>query len=155
MYLKKADEMLNPLRNIADKLGAPLFDLMIRLYMAQIFFHSGWLKLQNLLNDDWGSTLFQFEEVSPVPGIPAGIAAAMAMFGELVLSSMLALGLFARFAAAGLLVMTLVIQFAVPASYGLQNDIHYFWMLLFLSVFIKGPGTLSADHFVRKWIHKN
>lgn len=149
---QKIDAMIEPLRRVADKFGAPLYDLAIRLYMANIFFKSGWLKFQNYLNDDWGSTVYLFEDIHPVPGLSPDIAAIMGTGGEVALSILLAFGLFGRFAAAGLLVMTMTIQYLVPESYGMQNEVHYLWMLLLLSTFLRGAGGLSLDALWRKWV---
>lgn len=150
----KLDNMIDPLRKQADKIGSPLLDLAIRLFMANIFFKSGWLKFKNFLNDDWGSTVYLFQDIHPIPGIPADIAAVAGTAGELVLPVLLALGLFGRFGAAGLLVMTLTIQYLVPASYDIASPEHYYWMLLLSVILVKGPGVLSADHLIRKFLHK-
>lgn len=152
-YIEKADKMIDPLRNIAEKVGAPLLDLTIRLFMARIFFQSGWLKFQNFLNHDWGSTVYLFQDIHPVPGIPAGIAAVAGTTGELGLSTLLALGFFGRFAAAGLIVMALVFQFLVPAEYGIANPLHYLWIMLLGVIFLRGAGTISIDYFLRHWLY--
>lgn len=149
---RKIDELIEPLRNFADYVGAPLYDLAIRLYMADIFFRAGWLKFQNYLDDDWGSTVLLFEEIHPVPGLSPAIAALLTTGGEVILPVLLAFGLFGRFAAAGLLVITIVIECIVPESYGLKNEMHYFWIFLLLSTFIRGPGYLSLDALFRRWI---
>lgn len=150
----KLDEMIDPLRKIADKIASPLLDLTIRLFMANVFFKSGWLKFKNYLNDDWGSTVYLFQDIHPIPGIPANIAAVAGTTGELVLPVLLALGLFGRFGAAGLLVMTLTIQFLVPASYDIASPEHYYWMLLLAVALIKGPGAISLDNLIRRFLRK-
>ncbi len=153
-FVQKIDKAIDPLRAIADKIGAPLLYLAIRLYMAQIFFQSGWLKFNNFRNGDWGSTVYLFQDVHPIPGVPANIAAVAGTTGELVLSGLLTLGLFGRFAAAGMIAMTLVIQFIVPASYEIANPEHYYWMLLLAVILIKGPGMISADYFLCRWLRR-
>ena len=142
---------IEPLRNIANQFVDPLLDLVIRLYMANIFFQSGWSKFSNFLNDDWESTVFLFEAIHPLPGLSPNMAATLGTAGELILPALLALGLFARFGAAGLLIMTAAIQFLVPAEYGLQNEVHYLWMMLFAVVFVRGAGVLSLDRLLTKW----
>jgi uncharacterized membrane protein YphA (DoxX/SURF4 family) len=153
-FARKVDTMIDPLRTFADKVLAPLLDLTIRLFMANIFFKSGWLKFQNLLNNDWGSTVYLFQEIHPVPGIPANIAAIAGTTGELVLPVLLALGFFARVGAAGMIIMTLVFQFLVPPEYGIANPLHYYWMLLLGVICIRGAGALSLDYLLRRWLHE-
>ncbi len=150
--IRTIDRAIDPLRSLADWLGKPLLYLGIRLFMAQIFFSSGWLKFKNFLNHDWGSTVYLFKEVHPIPGVPPAIGAVMGTTGELGLSTLLALGLFGRFAAAGLIVMTCVIQFLVPASYGIANPEHYYWMLLLAVILVRGPGAISLDGLLRRWL---
>ncbi len=153
-FARKLDTMIDPLRNFADKVAAPLLELTIRLFMANIFLKSGWLKFQNFLNDDWGSTVYLFQDIHPVPGIPADIAAIMGTTSELVLPVLLALGLFARVGAAGMIIMTFVFQFLVPAEYGIANPLHYYWMMLLGVILLKGPGLLSLDYLLRRWLRK-
>ena len=152
--IRKIDRAIGPLRTLADKVGAPLLCLGIRLFMAQIFFASGWLKFKNFLNHDWGSTVYLFKEVHPIPGVSPHIAAVMGTTGELGLSTLLAFGLFGRFAAAGLIVMTCVIQFLVPASYGIANPEHYYWMLLLAVIFVCGPGPIALDGLLCRWLRR-
>ena len=148
--MKSLCTLYGQLIKISNVTLSPLLDLAIRLYMANIFFTSGKLKYENYANGDWESTVFLFEEVHPLPGIDPNLAAIAGTGGELVLPVLLALGLFTRFGAAGLLVMTAVIQFVVPADYGVQNPEHYYWMLLLAVPMLKGGGALSIDGIAQK-----
>jgi len=148
----KVNGLIDPLRAIARKVGEPIFDLAVRLYMANVFFKSGMLKFKNFLNDDWGSTVFLFDEVHPLPGLPAEVAAIAGTAGELILPVLLAFGLFGRFGAIGLLVMTAAIQFLIPAEYGMQSAEHYFWMFLLGAIVVRGSGLISLDTLLLKWI---
>jgi len=58
-------------RQVLNRL-APVADLAARLYVAQVFFASGWNKIQ-----DWDSTLYLFREEYQVPLLPPDVAAAM------------------------------------------------------------------------------
>ena len=153
-FARKIDIMIDTLRQFANNVVAPILDLTIRLFMANIFFKSGWLKFQNFLNHDWGSTVYLFQDIHPVPGIPADIAAVMGTTSELVLPVLLALGLFARVGALGMLIMTFVFQFVVPAEYGIATPVHYYWMMLLGVIFVKGPGVLSLDYLFCRWLRK-
>ena len=54
--------------------AAPLLDLGIRLYVADVFFRSGLLKVSN-----WSGTLYLFENEYHVPLLPPEAAAVLAM----------------------------------------------------------------------------
>jgi putative oxidoreductase len=154
--LIKIDNLINPLRKLSYFVASPVLDLSLRLYVGWAFFKSGKLRLDNYLNDDWGTQLFLFELEHPVPGVPANIAAPMTTIAEILLPILLFSGFFSRFAAAGLIVMTLVIEF----TYQHNPDIlirtdHLVWLTMLSVIFIKGPGKLSLDHFFVKWLRKD
>jgi putative oxidoreductase len=54
------------------------------------------------------------------------------------------LGLGTRFAAVGLLVMTIAIQLTVPSGW----PIHLTWAAMALGIMACGPGRLSVDHLI-------
>ena len=87
----------------------PLLLLLFRLWIANVFFKSGLTKI-----DDWDTTLLLFTEEYHVPLLPPAIAALLATAGELGLSALLALGLGARFAAAGLFILNAVAVISYP-----------------------------------------
>lgn len=153
--MKTIMNLYKKLTRVSDVTLWPLTDLAIRLYMANIFFKGGWLKFENYLNGRWEDTVTAFSDYHPIPGVDPNIAAVAGTAGEVILPVLLALGLFTRFGAAGLLVMTLVIQFVVPADYGVANSDHYMWMLLLAVPFFKGPSILSADFLLGKFVCKS
>lgn len=124
---------------------APLFDLGIRLYVASVFFRSGWLKIT-----DWSTTRLLFENEYHVPLLSPQAAAILGTMGELGLPVLLALGLAGRFGAAGLSVMNIVAAISFPdiSDLGLQD--HLLWGVLLLVTVLHGPGTLSLDHWLRR-----
>lgn len=127
---------------------SPVVALAIRLYMAAIFFQAGWTRINS-----WDQQTFLFQDIHPVPFLPPALAAPITTAGELVLSVLLALGLFGRLAALGMLAMTAVIQFvAGQTPQGLENHIanpvHYAWMLMLLAIVAWGPGALSLDRLL-------
>ena len=101
---------------------APLLDLGLRLFIADVFFKSGLTKIQN-----WDSTLYLFNEVYAVPLLPPEFAAYFATGAELGLSVLLALGLFGRFAAAGLSILNVVavISYAELSECGISHHLYY------------------------------
>ena len=105
-----------------------------------IFFVSGLAKL-----NDFETTIELFEEDWIIPFLPATPAAYLATAGELVLPILLIAGLFTRFAALGLFIMSVVIQ-----VYAIQDPQHYIWMLVFGMLIGYGGGKLSLDNFVFK-----
>jgi putative oxidoreductase len=138
--------LISALIGFAEHRLAPILLLAIRLWMANIFFRSGLLKIEDL-----DGATFLFSEVHPVPFLPPELAAYLATTIELVCSALLALGLAARLVALPMLAMALVIQFAVgahdPAFY--QTE-HYYWMFLLAVIVTKGPGSLSLDHLLER-----
>lgn len=129
---------------------APLASLSARIYVGLIFWRSGVLKFE-----DMESTVEMFDPeedgefiISFLPeSIPPEIPAYLATFGELLLPAMLFIGLFTRFGAAGLFVMTIVIQFFVP---GFENDVHYLWMIALAMLIGHGGGKNSVDYWLLK-----
>lgn len=124
----------------------PLVDLSARLIMAYAFWRSGKLKLDSYFDNNWDATVALFRDVHPVPFLPAEIAAVLGTAGEVGLSLLLAIGLFSRFAAAGLIFMTLVIISTgiVPFTLLAQAQ-HIMWITLLGFTLTRGPGPLSLD----------
>ncbi|MFZ2267984.1 MAG: DoxX family protein [Azonexus sp.] len=118
----------------------PLFDLALRLYIGEIFFRAGWLKITN-----WSGTLDLFDYVYQVPVLPPHLAAIMGTAGELGLPLLLVFSLAGRFAAAGLFVVNLMAAISFPdiSDLGLQD--HVLWGSLLLVLIFHGPGRFSLD----------
>ncbi len=123
----------------------PLALLGARLYVAQVFFLSGLTKLR-----DWDITLALFADEYRVPLLSTELAAWLATGGELVLPLLLTLGLFGRFAAAGLFVVNAVAVLSLvdipPAA--LQQ--HQFWGSLLLGLLLWGAGRWSLDAWLNR-----
>ena len=127
--------------------GAAL-DLGIRLYMADVFFRSGLVKIRN-----WDGTRYLFENEYRVPLLPPELAAWLGTFGELFFPPLLALGLAARFAALSLSVVNVVAVVSfwhVLGGNEAARMSHFYWGLLLLVTLCHGPGTLSLDYWLRK-----
>jgi putative oxidoreductase len=125
---------------------SPVFDLAIRLYIAQVFLRSGLTKIQS-----WDSTLSLFANEYAVPLLPPEVAAYLGTAAELCLPPLLALGLGGRFAAAALFVFNIVAATSYPdiSEAGIKD--HILWGALLAVTFFHGPGKLSIDHLLRRW----
>lgn len=143
-----------PIRKCLEDYAAPLVDLGLRLYMANVFYKSGILKLNDLLNDNWAHAVGLFQDVTPVPFLAAEIAAPMGMVGELLFSALLALGLFGRLGALGIVGMSALISFSFwyfnPDDFVQYYDEQLRWILLTLPILVRGPGVLSVDYLIVK-----
>lgn len=120
--------------------------LWLRFWIAGIFYKSGRTKAGEgyLELNSFAPDLFEYEH--PVPGLEAETAAQLALYGETFLPLLLIFGLASRFAAAGLLVMTAVIQLVMPQ---LWPD-HIVWVAALMGILLMGPGKISLDTIVGK-----
>jgi putative oxidoreductase len=128
--------------------GAHVLDLAIRLYVANVFFRSGLLKIGN-----WDGTLYLFENEYKVPLLAPMAAAWLGTFAELFFPVFLALGLATRFAALSLSVFNIaaVISFwhVLGQNQAALNS-HWYWGVLLAVTLFHGPGKLSLDHWIWK-----
>jgi putative oxidoreductase len=121
--------------------------LVARLGAASIFFLSGRAKVEGWFTITDG-TFDLFATDYALPFIPPHVAAYAATISEHLFSVLLAIGLFTRAGALGLLGMTLVIEvFVYPDAW----PTHLSWAGLLLPLLAKGGGKFSIDHLlVRK-----
>jgi putative oxidoreductase len=124
---------------------APVGDLLIRLWVANVFWSSGLSKIQSV---ETTLQLFQYEY--SVPLLPPEIAAYLSMFAELTFSFLLAFGLAGRLSAAALFFVNIVAVISYPALEEAGLIQHQLWGLLLLVPLLHGPGKLSLDHLIRR-----
>jgi putative oxidoreductase len=124
---------------------APVGDLVIRLWVANVFWKSGLTKIQS-----FDTTLQLFNYEYSVPLLPPEVAAYLATFSELSFSVLLAIGLAGRFSAAALFILNAVAVISYPALEPHAIVQHQLWGLLLLVPLLHGPGKLSVDHFIAK-----
>lgn len=123
-----------------ERFAMPVLLLIMRLWMASIFWYSGLTKISN-----WQATLSLFQYEYKVPIIPPEIAAILSSTVELSCPILLTIGLATRLAAFPMLCMAMVIQL----TYSQMNE-HYYWGMLLCTILFHGPGCLSLDHFIRR-----
>ncbi|WP_108811365.1 DoxX family membrane protein [Sphingorhabdus sp. Alg231-15] len=119
--------------------------LFARVALAGIFWRSARTKVEDgsfLTMKELTVDLFRDEYGMPFPEITGLIAT----YAEHFFPILLVLGLATRFGAAGLLVMTLVIQFFVyPEAWW---SVHIIWVALALVLITRGGGLFSLDKLV-------
>ncbi len=142
-------KLLDLLATLARAVAPPV----MRLALALPFLRSGmtrWDPFPTLSQ----ATRYLFEAVFtlhllgktyplPAPGLLAWSTA----IAELVLPSLLLLGLGTRLAALALLAMTAVIQLIVPEGWA---NFHLYWAALALGIAALGPGVLSLDRWIER-----
>lgn len=133
---------------LAHSLARPwLVQLVLRIALAVPFWRSGILKWDGFLQlNDTAVTLFTDEFMLHLPGGPYPFPAPEAMAflsgcGEIAFPVLLVLGLGTRFAALGLLAMTLIVELTVPDGW----PIHLTWAAMALAILAGGAGRISLD----------
>lgn len=125
-----------------------IIGLLARIGIAGVFWRSGRTKV----DDDWNittGTYFLFQDEYAVPLLPPDLAAQLATTAEHLFPVLLVLGLFSRVSAAALLVMTAVIQVSVyPGNW----PEHALWATALLLILLRGPGPVSLDHLLGRWL---
>jgi len=162
--LSKATGTVHWTIQVLEKFFAPLADLGLRVAVGLVFFKSGKSKLlpnceDGLICVDPGKAdLFEWEYIpnwkanAPfAPPFDAATMASLTTWAELILPAMLIIGLGGRFAALGLLVMSLVIEFWI---YPGQFQEHWYWIAILAALVARGPGVLSADHGLKYFLIK-
>lgn len=132
------------IRPLGNPLATAFLSLILRIALAGPFWLSGRTKVvENSLFSISDTTYLLFEnDYSGVP-LPPAMAAIAATVAEHVLPILLALGLGTRLAAAGLVIMTMVIQlFVYPDAWW---GLHFSWVALGMAILVLGPGRLSLD----------
>lgn len=137
--------MFDRLRALFDLFGRipdSLLLFLTRIGVGLVFWTSGQTKV-----DGWAlrpETIDLFRDEYKLPLLSPEMAAPMAAMMEHLLPLMLFVGLGSRFAALGLLGMTLVIQvFVYPDAW----NVHIFWAAALGWIIAKGPGGIALDRF--------
>jgi putative oxidoreductase len=142
-----------------ERIPYGLIALLGRFSIAAIFWKSGQTKVTGLAVDivngefqfGWpqlsDSAVYLFQEEYKLPLLPPELAAMLGATAEHVFPLLILLGLATRFSALALLVMTATIQLLVyPDAY----PTHGVWATVLLLLMVKGPGSVSLDHFIAR-----
>lgn len=129
---------------LLNKIPSDLLLLVARFGIGFVFFLSGRTKVDGLLHIT-DSTYSLFEtDYAGVP-LPPHLAAHLATYSEHLFPLLLALGLFTRVGALGLLGMTATIEiFVYPDAW----PTHLSWAAILLPLLARGGGRWSLDHLL-------
>ncbi len=127
---------LSEITRLAERQIGALVDLLLRLWLGQMFLISGLLKVA-----DWPRALLLATHEYPVSWLNPVSAAYLGAGIELIGALLLMLGLATRVAAVALGALALVIQLNYRAL-----DAHLFWIASFGWYALRGAGPLSLDH---------
>ena len=122
-----------------------LFLLATRLYIATVFLKSGLTKI-----DDFSTTVALFENEYKVPVLSPMLAAVAGTAAELVLPTLLALGLASRPTAVALSVFNMIACLSYPDIMPAGIVEHMMWGYMILVILFHGPGWISLDHWIQK-----
>ena len=135
---------------------SPLSLLLFRLWVAVDFWRAGVVKVS-----DMQSTVSLFQYVYHVPLLPAVTAAYLGTAIELITPWFLGFGLLGRLTALFLFVYNIIAVISYPAlwPHGLWHGLwggdftdHKVWGLMLLVIIFFGPGKLSLDQLLQKWL---
>jgi uncharacterized membrane protein YphA (DoxX/SURF4 family) len=118
--------------------GDPAIKLLLRCWIAAVFFRSGVMKISN-----FDTTQMLFHAQSAQGLLPAGLAARLAILIELACLVFLVLGAGTRITA----IVLIGLSALVDPTYQQSIDLAYYLMVLGL-VALHGPGALSIDDLV-------
>ena len=163
----------NSVAGLLNRYLEPIALLLMRLTVAHVFLTSGLAKWQSFGKFDTTSyDLFLYEFFCPDPvregalllcnpetldydsDLMIRLVELMALAAgimEVVLPLLLIAGLFSRYAALGLLAMTLFIQFAVFPSWDHWVNPASWWAVTLLMIVARGAGSLSLDRLGKRW----
>jgi len=135
---------------------SPVSMLLLRVWVAVDFFRAGLVKIS-----DMDSTISLFQNIYHVPLLPPVAAAYMGTAVELILPWFLGFGLVGRLTALVLFFYNIVAVISFPDlwPHGLWHGFwhgdftdHKVWGLMLLVLVCFGPGKLSVDHLLQKWV---
>ncbi len=122
------------------RLAWPYVELIIRLWVAKLFFLFG---IQQLMH--WTADLQIVVEENPFPLLAPIVSAYLSTGANLICAILLALGFMTRYASLPLLILGVITQFRFEPF-----DTQLFWIALFCWYAIHGAGPISLDNLLRR-----
>ena len=126
--------------SLASRLAWPYAELIIRLWIAKLFFFFG---VQQLMH--WTLALRNVYEDNPFPPLAPALSAYLSTGSNLICAILLALGFMTRYAS-----MPLLFVAAITQSRFDPFDTQLFWIALFCWYVVHGAGPLSMDNLLRR-----
>jgi len=163
--MKIATELWNALTSRLNAAGTFLPQLFLRLILFWEFWEAGKMKYDGGADGNWFASIqesfpFPFDAINP------SISWSMAMWGEIIGAILILLGLFTRFAAISVIMITVVATAAVhwPESwsslsqlwegYAISNKgagnykLPLLYIIMLLPLLFNGAGKFSLDHLL-------
>ena len=125
---------------ILERSASPVVDLLIRMWLAQMFFASAVVKLAH-----WGDALYLAAHEYPVAWMNPVTAACLGVSIEFFGAALLAVGLATRFAAVSMLILAVVVQLNYVVL-----DSNLFQAALLGWFVVRGAGALSLDRLLSR-----
>ncbi len=147
-HIEISSKLLRPLIHGFNRCR-DLGDLVVRIWIAKVFFMSGLSKLT-----DWDTTLVLFKYVYATPFMSANFAAYLGTGIELIFPVFLVLGLGGRLFIFAFIIYNIVcvlsFHFLWTPSGVPGFDDHVLWGLLLMMLMFHGMGRLSLDYLLHK-----
>ena len=131
------------------RLGAPIVQLFSRCWVAWAFLSAGVLKVVN-----WNAAVTFFQHNQILPAIPYTVMAGATATIEILLASLLIIGLGGRLVSILLFLYNLFVFILYPSlltPMGLPTlENHVAWGIILAFLISFGPGTFSMDYLLEK-----
>lgn len=147
-HIRLSARVISPILKLFDG-SRDIGDLLIRFWIARIFFLSGMSKIAS-----WPTTIVLFKYDYAVPLLSQTSAAYIGTAAEFILPVLLLLGLggrlsiFAFFIYNAICMLSFSFLWTPAGTAGL--DSHVIWGLLLLMLMLHGPGRLSLDYLIHR-----
>jgi putative oxidoreductase len=142
MHTKLMRSLANLWNSLAHRLAWPYVELVIRLWIAKLFFN---FSVQELMH--WTTFLQTVREENPLPWLTPSVSAYLCTGADAICAILLAVGFMTRYASLPLLGLAVITQFRFEPF-----DTQLFWIALFCWFAIHGAGPISLDNLLRRGV---